>query len=192
MRSLILILAITFPFLAVADVQYAGGIGVLANENDINADTDGSMREEIAFGWYAGSRILYPLKDSWALRTGIGFQEKSAQYAFKVNNSEGDLRLSVISLTVPVIAQWKLHQKVSPFAGYTADFGLSDDCEDDGNSNDCSIYGDKKSLVNYAVIGASVHLEPEWDLDISYHRALSDSFTDVKIHSLALQIFYNF
>lgn len=192
MRMLFLFIILFIPVISKADVRYAAGVGVLANENNNNADVEGSVREKATFGWYAGSRILYSLKDNWAVRTGIGFQEKSALYSFEKNNDEGDVRLSVISLSVPLLFEWKLHNYFSPFGGYTADFGLNDDCDEDGNTNDCSLYGDMKSVVHYAVLGGSFHLNPKWDLDVSYQRALSDTFTDVKIHTLALQIFYNF
>jgi hypothetical protein len=185
------LLLLIFPILSLADVQYAAGGGVLANENNNNADSKNSVREEASFSWYAGSRILYSAKDAWAVRTGLGFQDKSALYSYKNSTGSGDTRLSSVSLSFPLQVQWQ-QKHVSPFAGYSADFSLNDDCEADGNSNECSLYGDVKSMIHHAVIGASVHLQERWDMDVSYQRALTDSYTDVKIHSLILQIFYKF
>lgn len=192
MRMLFLLILYFIPVFSNADVNYAGGVGVLANENNNNADVEGSIREKASFGWYVGSRVLYSLKDNWALRTGVGFQEKSALYSFEKNNDDGDVRLAVISLSVPLLIEWKIHENFSPFAGYTADFGLSDDCVENGNTNDCSLYGDMKSVIHYAVLGGSFHLNKRWDLDLSYQRAMNDTFIDVKIHTLAMQVFYKF
>lgn len=178
-------------FSAYAAPKIAIGGGLMINQNDTDVAT-GDADEELSASLNIGAKAVYEMNEAWSYRTGLYLQERSAKYSIDVSGIEGDLTMRVISASLPLNMQYKVNEKFSIFGGYTLDYNINAYCDADGDFKSCSINGQFEQLVHYVNLGGTIWANDKLDVDVSYQRAITDTYEDIQIHSLVAQLFYKF
>lgn len=179
-------------FAAFSAPKFAVGGGVFINQNETTASS-GTAEEEVSVTGNLGGRAVFDLSESFFLRTGLYLQQKSAKYTLDFPLFWGDVEAKVLSTAIPLNLEYKFNEYIRVFGGYSLDYNISDTCDADGDFDGCKINKNKmKSYVHYANVGLSFWVNNKLDLDVSYQRALSETYTDIEIHSYLVQVFYKF
>ncbi len=176
------------------DIRYSIGGGYMINKADTKGDLGDDVDEELAFTLTLGAKALYQLNESWFLRSGLFFQEKTAKYGLKILGIGSDVKLTSFEIGVPVTAQYQLGRVVGFFGGYVADIPLNSYCEaSDGILFTASCDGFSKAKVAHnATLGINIAPTDHFEFDISYQHALTETFDDIKIHAFVSQFYFRF
>lgn len=189
MKGLLLVLSLFIAQTVYAEHTIAVGGGLLINHIDTDGGS-GEADEELSASLNVGAKSVYDLNENLQFRTGLYLQERSAKYSVDVLGVDGDITANVISGSLPLNLQYKLNEKFAIFGGYTLDYNINDYCDADGDFDSCTIDDDEmKSTVHYVNFGASIWANDKIDIDVSYQRAITETYDDIKIHSIVAQIF---